>query len=79
LGLNRFIVTSETAKHRLFVWLSANVAPEHKLIVVPREDDVMMGILSSRVHVVWAVAKGGRLGVGNDPVYNTADIPHPHS
>jgi type II restriction/modification system DNA methylase subunit YeeA len=29
------------------------------------------GILSSRFHVLWATALGGRLGVGNDPVYNS--------
>jgi len=26
--------------------------------------------MSSRIHVVWALAAGGRLGVGNDPRYN---------
>ena len=30
----------------------------------------MLGVLSSRVHVAWALAAGGRLGVGNDPRYN---------
>lgn len=29
-----------------------------------------MGVLSSRAHVTWALAAGGRIGVGNDPVYN---------
>jgi hypothetical protein len=28
-----------------------------------------LGVLSSRVHVSWALAAGSRLGVGNDPVY----------
>jgi len=27
-------------------------------------------LISSRLHVVWALAAGGRLGVGNDPRYN---------
>ncbi|MDQ5905616.1 MAG: hypothetical protein QG590_97, partial [Pseudomonadota bacterium] len=71
-GLSRYIVTVETAKHRLFVWLPASVAAEHKLVVIPRDDDEMFGILSSRFHVVWANAAGGRLGVGNDPVYTTS-------
>jgi hypothetical protein len=30
-GLQRWIVTSETSKHRYFVWLPQGVAPEHKL------------------------------------------------
>ncbi len=29
-------------------------------------------MLSSRIHVIWAVRVGGRLGVGNDPVYTTS-------
>lgn len=71
-GLARYIATSETAKHRVFVWLPASVAPEHKLVIIPREDDTTFGILSSKYHVLWAVAQGNRLGVGNDPVYNTS-------
>src|SRR3546814_2580310 len=32
-------------------------------------DPYVLGILSSQIHVAWALAAGGRLGVGNDPVY----------
>ncbi|CAK0767104.1 hypothetical protein CCP4SC76_4690003 [Gammaproteobacteria bacterium] len=70
-GLSHYIATPETAKHRFFVKLPVGVAPEHKLIVIPRQDAMMLGILLSRLHCIWAVAKGGRLGVGNDPVYNS--------
>src|SRR3546814_16316766 len=31
--------------------------------------DLVLGILSSQIHVAWALAAGGRLGVGNDPFY----------
>ena len=34
------------------------------------EDAMALGILSSSVHITWALAAGGRLGVGNDPRYN---------
>ena len=71
-GLSRYIATVETAKHRLFVWLPISVAAEHKLVVIPHDTDELFGLLSSRFHVVWAVAAGGRLGVGNDPVYTTS-------
>ena len=67
----RWIVTSETSKHRYFAWLPKGVAPEHKLVVIPRADDATFGVLSSRIHTAWAIATGGRLGVGNDPVYST--------
>ena len=70
-GLTRYIATPETAKHRFFVWFPISAAPEHSLIVIPRDDDTTFGVLSSRFHTVWALAKGGRMGYGNDPRYNS--------
>lgn len=67
--LQRYIATVETAKHRIFIWLPVSVAPEHRLIVIAREDDTTYGILSSRIHVVWALAQGGTLE--DRPVYNS--------
>ncbi len=72
VALDRVIVTSETSKHRYFVWCPSGIAPEHKLVVIPRADDFSHGLLSSRIHGIWAVATGSRLGVGNDPVYTTS-------
>jgi hypothetical protein len=40
------------------------------LIAIASDDAFHLGVLSSRVHVVWALAAGGRLGMGNDPRYN---------
>lgn len=71
-GLGRMIVTIETSKHRYFMWLPTSVAPEHKLVVIPREDDVTFGILSSRIHVVWALRKGSTLETR--PVYTTGEV-----
>lgn len=68
-GLSRYIATVETAKHRLFVWLPIAVAPEHRLIVFPSQSEILFGILSSRFHVAWTLAKGGTLE--DRPVYNT--------
>lgn len=68
-GLTHYIATVETAKHRVFVRMPMALAPEHKLVVVPRTDFLTLGLLSCRIHVVWAVAVGGRIGKGNDPVY----------
>ena len=39
------------------------------LIAIRSDDAYHLGVLSSRIHVVWALAAGGRLGVGNDPRY----------
>jgi hypothetical protein len=68
-GLGRFVCTVETAKHRFFQFLGANVAPDNKLIAVAIDDAFVLGVMSSRIHVQWSLAAGGRLGVGNDPVY----------
>ncbi len=68
-GLPRYIATVETAKHRPFCFLPAAVIPDNKLICIASDDAFHLGVLSSRLHVAWALAAGGRLGVGNDPVY----------
>ncbi len=69
-GLSRLIVTVETAKHRVFSFIDGKSRPEHKLVVVASTDALHLGILSSTLHVTWALATGGYLGVGNDPVYS---------
>ncbi|WP_437875252.1 class I SAM-dependent DNA methyltransferase [Sorangium sp. So ce513] len=68
-GLSRIIVTTETAKHRVFQFLDSDFVPDQKLRIVASDDAWIIGVLSSRPHIVWALAAGGRMGVGNDPVY----------
>jgi len=51
--LQRYLATPETAKHRFFVSFPISVAPEHSLIVIPADSDVLFGVLSSRLHIVW--------------------------
>jgi hypothetical protein len=67
-GLNRFISTPETAKHRIFVFLDAAVRPDNRLVNFAFSDAFFLGILSSAVHVRWALAAGGTLE--DRPVYN---------
>ena len=69
-GLSRYIVTVETSKHRFFQFLKARVLPDNMLVVIASDDAFHLGVLSSRIHAVYALAAGGRLGVGNDPRYN---------
>jgi hypothetical protein len=59
--LSRYIVTPETAQHHLVAWLSYPVLPDKNLIVIPREDDLMFGLLQSRFHAAWALRKGSDL------------------
>ncbi|WP_092778065.1 class I SAM-dependent DNA methyltransferase [Jannaschia pohangensis] len=69
-GLPRYIATVETTKHRTFQFLGSNTLPDNMLIAIGSDDAAMISILSSRVHVAWALTAGGRLGFGNDPRYN---------
>ncbi|MCB9949969.1 MAG: class I SAM-dependent DNA methyltransferase [Planctomycetaceae bacterium] len=69
VGLSRYIATVETSKHRFFVFLDKSILPDNKLVNIALDDACDLGVLSSRIHVTWALAAGSRLGVGNDPVY----------
>ena len=69
-GLPRYIATVETAKHRVFCFLPAQVIPDNMLVCIASDSAFHLGVLSSRIHVAYALAAGGRLGVGNDPRYN---------
>lgn len=68
-GLQRYVATVETTKHRLFTFLSADILPDNKLINIATDDPERLGVLGSRLHVIWSFSAGSRLGVGNDPVY----------
>lgn len=86
-GLERYLATTETSKHRWFTFLEAEVLPDQKIRGIASSDGFVLGLLSSRVHTIWSDAAGGRQGVGNDPVYNNttcfepfpfpADVPAP--
>jgi len=69
-GLKRYIATVETSKHRVFQFLSTEVVPDNMVIAIALDDPFYLGVLSSRIHLTWSLAAGGRLGVGNDPRYN---------
>ena len=73
VGLSRFIVSSRTARHRTFQFLDASVLPETKVLIFAFDDAFHLGVLSSRIHVVFANRVGGWLGVGNDSTYNHSD------
>ena len=68
-GLSRYIATPCVAKHRLFAWRDVRICPDHKLIVVARDDDTTFGILHSRFHEVWSLRLCSWHGKGNDPSY----------
>jgi hypothetical protein len=66
-GLSRYIVTVETSKHRVFKFLEKDVLPDNKLVNIAVEDASIFGVLSSRVHTLWALRTGSTLE--DRPVY----------
>ncbi len=57
----RYIGTSVTAKHRFFVWLSADSLPSNSVVAIASAEDYMMGVLHSKPHVAWSLAMGTQL------------------
>ncbi len=68
--LNSLIVTSRTAKHRVFEKSDVDVLPETKVLIVALDAPCNLGVLMSRAHVTFSIASGARHGVGNDLTYN---------
>ncbi|MGO9664573.1 MAG: class I SAM-dependent DNA methyltransferase [Polyangia bacterium] len=66
--LGRFISTVETSKHRFFVFLDKSILPDNMLVNIAIDDAFALGVLSSRIHVCWALAAGGTLE--DRPRYN---------
>lgn len=60
-GLQRYIATVETTKHRVFQFLDASFLPDNMLITIGLDDAALLSVLSSRINVVWSLAAGGTL------------------
>jgi len=59
-----------TAKHRVFIFLDANIIPDQSLVAIASADAYHLGVLSSRIHVCWSLASGGTLE--DRPRYNNS-------
>lgn len=59
--LQRYIVTVETAKHRVFQFLDSSILPDNMLVAVALSDAFHLGVLSSRFHGVWSRHQGATL------------------
>lgn len=69
-ALQRYVCTVETSRHRMFGFLDHEVAPDSTIVTIGISDGAFLGCLASRVHITWALAAGGRMGIGDDPRYN---------
>jgi hypothetical protein len=68
-AIPNYVVTVETSRHRWFTSVDSATLPEQTLVAIALDDPFFLGVLSSRVHVVFSHIAGARLGVGNDPRY----------
>ncbi len=71
-GLERYLVTVETSRHRYFTFLSTDTLPDGALFCIAHNSALVLGLLSSQIHLCWVSAQAGKLGVGNDKRYNKA-------
>jgi hypothetical protein len=84
-GCERFVVTTERAKHRFFIFLEPPQFPEGGLVVVANSDALCLGILSSKIHLVWMQRAKGALETRPrynkqrcfDPFPFPSDVPEP--
>jgi len=60
-GLQRYLSTVVTSKHRFFLWNNNSVLPDDALMNFALDDALAHGVLSSRIHSAWAARSGGTL------------------
>ena len=56
-----------------FTFADINSLPDAKIVAIALDDEFYLSLLSSRLHIIWAMATGGWLGAGNDSNYNHSD------
>ena len=59
--LKSYCVTVETAKHRFFSIMSAEIISDNMLVCFALQDTAWIAVLSSKAHIVWFDLAGGTL------------------
>ncbi|NLA67956.1 MAG: hypothetical protein GX856_06890 [Gammaproteobacteria bacterium] len=59
--LSRYIVVPRTAKWFTFQFIDSRTVPDTSVVAIASPDSVQLGVLSSSVHLTWAIASGGTL------------------
>lgn len=67
-GVQRYVATVVTSKHRVFQFLPMHILPDDALIVTAVDDAYFLGVLFSLIHSTWALEAGGTLE--DRPRYN---------
>lgn len=73
-GLQRFIATVETSKHRIFQFVEEGVRPDNMITAIGSDDAFYLGVLQSKIHLEWTLQTGGWLGFGNDNRYSKSKV-----
>ncbi|TDK37613.1 class I SAM-dependent DNA methyltransferase [Rhizobium deserti] len=72
-GQTRYLATVEVSKHRYFVPVTwPDVLVDGSVIAIALGEPANSAVLHSRLHCVWALRLGGRMGAGNDPRYQNS-------
>ena len=59
--LPRYVATVETAKHRIFQFLDAEILADNMLVCIADNDAATLSVLSSSTHLAWCKSNGGVL------------------
>lgn len=59
--LDACILTSEVAKHRIFLFEDPGTVGSNATVIIALEEPWLLGVLSSQVHREWALSTGGTL------------------
>ena len=59
--VGRFLARPSVSKHSVFRWLHKEILPDGALVVIARDDDATFGLVQSRAHQLWALARGSTL------------------
>lgn len=80
-GLNRYIVTPRTSKHRFFTFLDVLALPESEVVAITLGDAYYLGVLSSIIHIKYTIARGSTLEdrprYNNSTIFETFPFPNP--
>ena len=68
VGIQRYLGTTETSKHRIFQFIPVETLADHMIVCVSSDDAFFLGVLSSAPHLIWGLARGGTLE--DRPRYN---------
>jgi len=73
-GLERYIATTETSKHRVFQFIASDILPDHMVVAIGSDNAFHLGVLQSKIHLEWTLRTGGWLGFGNDNRYSKSKV-----